>query len=64
MMSIFRVYACVAGCYKFSRYKTGKLDKDMQQSASEQQQGKPAPVNQDEKPLLLVPEGANRWDLQ
>jgi hypothetical protein len=51
------IYACcvLTGCYKFSRYKTGKLDK--QQASGQQQQQ--AAASEDEKPMLLVPQGAN-----
>jgi hypothetical protein len=37
------------GCYKFSRYKTGKVGNGQQQAQS----------NEEEKPLLLVPQRAN-----
>lgn len=37
------------GCYKFSRYKTGKVGNGQQQ----------APSSEEEKPMLLAPQGAD-----
>lgn len=55
---------CDPGCYKFTRYKTGKLDqkssKDAVSPEGQKAGGAAAePVGGDAKPVLLTPPGSN-----
>jgi hypothetical protein len=66
VLPLFNSCCLPTGCYKFSRYKTGKLDKQQangqqqqQQQQADGQQQQQAAASEDEKPMLLVPKGAN-----
>lgn len=59
----FIVSSYAPGCYKFSRYKTGKLDannsNNSSSNAGKQGAQQAASSSEDAKPLLVVPKGAD-----